>query len=141
MRVPLVDKDQLAEKIEIEFEGRPLVALPGESVAATLAASGILDLRTSGTGSSRGIFCGMGVCHDCLVEIDGQPNQRACMTKVDRPMKVCRQRFPGGLPSNNNINEARQTGFPRIETLELLVVGGGIGGMSAAAVAAENRSS
>ena len=137
MRVPLVDKDQLAEKIEIEFEGRPLVALPGESVAATLAASGILDLRTSGTGSSRGIFCGMGVCHDCLVEIDGQPNQRACMTKVDRPMKVCRQRFPGGLPSNNNINEARQTGFPRIETLELLVVGGGIGGMSAAAVAAE----
>ncbi|SVC00399.1 uncharacterized protein METZ01_LOCUS253253, partial [marine metagenome] len=91
VRVPLVDKDEIPGQIEIEFEGRPLVALSGESVAATLAANGILDLRTSPTGTSRGIFCGMGVCHDCLVEIDGQQNQRACMIKVDRPMKVYRQ--------------------------------------------------
>jgi NADPH-dependent 2,4-dienoyl-CoA reductase/sulfur reductase-like enzyme len=59
------------------------------------------------------------------------------MIKVDRPMKVCRQQFPGKLPSHHNTTEAKQTGFPRVETLDLLVVGGGIGGMSAAAVAAE----
>ena len=138
MRVPLVDKDEIPGQIEIEFEGRPLVALSGESVAATLAANGILDLRTSPTGTSRGIFCGMGVCHDCLVEIDGQQNQRACMIKVDRPMKVYRQQFPGRLPPDNNSNREKQAGSPQIETPELLVVGGGIGGMSAAAVAAES---
>ena len=35
----------------------------------------------------RGAFCGMGVCFDCLVCIDGLPNQRACMTKVRAGME------------------------------------------------------
>ena len=138
MRLPLVNKDRISRQIEIEFEGRLLVALPGESVAATLAANGILDLGTSRTGASKGIFCGMGVCHDCLVEIDGQPNQRSCVIKVDQPIKVCRQQFPGGQLPDNNINQTNHGGIPQIETPELLVVGGGIGGMSAAAVAAES---
>ena len=36
------------------------------------------------------MFCGMGVCQECLVEVDGRPNQRACMTKVAAGMAVRR---------------------------------------------------
>jgi hypothetical protein len=45
VRLPLVGKDQLSELIATEVEGQPLVALPGETVAATLSASEILDLH------------------------------------------------------------------------------------------------
>ncbi len=129
--------DKELDNIEIEFEGKPLPAFWGESIAATLTANGILDLRKTRDGSPRGLFCGMGICHDCLVEIDGQPNQRACMTKVDRPMKVRRQEFlgkPSPAPLGTNDTPDKSTEF---EPIELLVIGGGIAGMSAAATAAE----
>ena len=44
--------------------------------------------KTLKTGQPRGIFCGMGVCYDCLVTIDGVPNQRACMTQVKDGMEI-----------------------------------------------------
>ncbi len=136
MRTRIATNKEL-ENIEIEFEGKSLSAFPGESIAATLAANGILDLRRTRAGNPRGLFCGMGICHDCLVEIDGQPNQRACMTKVDRPMKVRRQEFLGKLsPAPLHTNETPDKSA-QFEPVELLVVGGGIGGMSAAATAAE----
>jgi sarcosine oxidase subunit alpha len=54
-----------------------------------LWAAGIRGLRkTAKTGEPRGIFCGMGVCYDCLVTIDGVPNQRACMTLVEDRMEI-----------------------------------------------------
>ena len=81
----------MSDTIEIAFEGTPIAARAGESVAAALAAHGILSLRTTRDAAERGMFCGMGVCQDCLVEIDGKPEQRACMTKVDRPLQVRRQ--------------------------------------------------
>ncbi|MCF8038149.1 MAG: (2Fe-2S)-binding protein, partial [Desulfohalobiaceae bacterium] len=36
----------------------------------------------------RGFFCGMGVCYDCLVTVDGRPGTRACMTQVEDRMEV-----------------------------------------------------
>ena len=44
--------------------------------------------RHTPTGAPRGIFCGMGVCFDCLVTVDGLAEQRACMTPVRRGMRV-----------------------------------------------------
>ena len=61
----------MSDTIEIAFEGTPIAARAGESVAAALAAHGILSLRTTRDAAERGMFCGMGVCQDCLVEIDG----------------------------------------------------------------------
>src|SRR3569623_1464026 len=85
------DRSRMSDSIEIDFEGRKLAARPGESLAATLTANGILALRTTRCDSERGIFCGMGVCQECLVEVDGRPSQRACMTVVDRPLVVRRE--------------------------------------------------
>ncbi|MFD3549216.1 (2Fe-2S)-binding protein [Streptomyces sp. NPDC058655] len=64
----------------VTFDGRELPAQPGQSVAAVLWAAGILAWRTTrGTGAPRGAFCGIGACYDCLVTVNGHPNQRACL--------------------------------------------------------------
>jgi succinate dehydrogenase/fumarate reductase-like Fe-S protein len=61
-------------------------------VAAALFAAGVQACRdTAVSGAARGPFCMMGVCYDCLVRIDGRPNQQACMTPVRDGMTVQRQ--------------------------------------------------
>ncbi|MFE7959436.1 (2Fe-2S)-binding protein [Streptomyces sp. NPDC057413] len=65
------------------FDGRTLTALPGQSLAAALWSAGILSWRTTRrNGTPRGVFCGIGVCHDCLATVNGRPNQRACLIPV-----------------------------------------------------------
>lgn len=120
----------------VTFDGRPIEARRGETVAAALAANGVMALRTTRGGSARGLFCGMGVCQDCLVEIDGRPNQRACMTKIERPMAVRTQRFPPALapdPGDGPCTVGQRAAL----TPDVLVIGGGAGGLTAAALAAE----
>lgn len=70
-------------------DGEPVQAYPGETVATVLLALGRRTFRhTDRLHAPRGLFCGMGVCFDCLVTIDGQPNVRACMTTVQAGMVV-----------------------------------------------------
>ncbi|MGW2814510.1 (2Fe-2S)-binding protein [Streptomyces sp. NPDC001415] len=65
---------------EITLDGRPVSALPGQSVAAALWAAGILAWRTTREeGRPRGAFCGIGQCYECLAVINGVPNRRACL--------------------------------------------------------------
>ena len=117
--------------IEIEFEGQRLQAQAGESLAAALTAHGVMALRTTRNAAARGMFCGMGVCQDCLVEVDGKPEQRACMTKVDRPMSVRRAVHGRALVPA----EAHSSAEVVTERPELLVIGAGPGGLSAAIAA------
>ncbi|MFJ1866212.1 (2Fe-2S)-binding protein [Streptomyces sp. NPDC101733] len=64
----------------ITFDGRELPAQEGQSVAAVLWAAGILAWRTTREGGApRGVFCGIGACHDCLVTVNGHPGRRACL--------------------------------------------------------------
>jgi predicted molibdopterin-dependent oxidoreductase YjgC len=74
---------------EFSFEGQPVKAYPGETVGAALMAAGIMTFRTTRRGERpRGIFCGIGLCFDCLVVADGRPNLRACVTPVIPGMDV-----------------------------------------------------
>ena len=76
-------------KITIVVNGQACAAYEGETVHAALLAAGYRVLRkTSKSGHPRGIFCGMGVCYDCLVTINGVSNQRACMTPVEDRMEI-----------------------------------------------------
>src|SRR3954469_21157010 len=77
-----------ADPVRIRFDGAEIEALPGETIAAALAAADIVALRQARSGALRGPFCGMGACFDCLVTVDGRPNQRACLTKVAPGMEV-----------------------------------------------------
>lgn len=75
--------------ISIVVDGEPVHAHLGESVAAALLADGRRVLRrTVKRGEPRGVFCGMGVCFECLVTIDGAPGVRGCMTVVRDGMRI-----------------------------------------------------
>jgi len=81
------------------FDGREIDAFEGETVAAALLAIGQRQLRrTNRRGEPRGLFCGIGACFDCLVQVDGKPNMQACLTPVRDGMVVETQL---GLGSRN----------------------------------------
>ncbi len=80
-------------QLQIEVDGEPVTAYEGETIAAALAASGRRALRhTARNDAPRGIFCGMGVCFDCMMVVNGVPNVRTCVTRVEAGMKVETQR-------------------------------------------------
>ena len=82
--------------LTILVDGHQLAAYEGESIAAALVASGRRFTRwTARTEEPRGYYCGMGVCQDCLVTVDGLPNVRACMTPVRDGLRVETQRGLG----------------------------------------------
>lgn len=86
-----IERDN-APEITLVFEGKPLTAHQGDTVAAALLAAGHKAFRTTVVnGTSRGPFCMMGVCFECLVEIDGVANRQACMTEARNGMRVKRQ--------------------------------------------------
>jgi predicted molibdopterin-dependent oxidoreductase YjgC len=78
-------------ELTVTLDGRPVTAHAGETVATVLIAEGHDATRTTVRGEPRGVFCGMGVCFDCLVVVDGVPNTRACMTWVAEGMEIRRQ--------------------------------------------------
>ncbi|TYB97851.1 (2Fe-2S)-binding protein [Micromonospora sp. WP24] len=74
---------------QLTFRGVTVAAEPGQSVAAALIAAGITDWRTTGKGGRpRGLFCGIGVCFDCLITVDGIPDQRACLVAAADGMRL-----------------------------------------------------
>ncbi|MEY3935467.1 MAG: (2Fe-2S)-binding protein [Actinobacteria bacterium] len=75
--------------IEFTFDGEKIDAITGQSVAAALLSADQRILRkTRFNNNERGVFCGIGVCFDCLVVIDGITNQRACLIEAKPGMKV-----------------------------------------------------
>jgi predicted molibdopterin-dependent oxidoreductase YjgC len=85
----LEDGVRRGDPVRLSLDGREIGAFAGESVATALLASGVRVVReTAREQAPRGLFCGMGVCFECLVTIDGRPNLRACMTPVADGMRV-----------------------------------------------------
>jgi aerobic-type carbon monoxide dehydrogenase small subunit (CoxS/CutS family) len=76
------------EVIQFSWNGQPVVAYAGETIAAALMVAGHRGLRQTPQGAPRGLYCGMGVCWECSVSVDGRPNIRACMTLVAPGMQV-----------------------------------------------------
>ncbi|MFZ3473549.1 MULTISPECIES: (2Fe-2S)-binding protein [unclassified Streptomyces] len=80
----------------LRFDGRELSAQAGQSIAAVLWSAGILAWRTTReTGAPRGAFCGIGSCYDCLVTVNGRPNQRACLVPARPGDRVTTQEGTG----------------------------------------------
>jgi len=74
------------------FDGRDVTFTDGQTVGAALVGAGIYSWRTTRRQARpRGIFCGIGVCYDCLITIGGVPNQRACLVLARPEMAVTSQ--------------------------------------------------
>lgn len=114
------------------FDGKPIAFRKDQSVAAALSEAGHRSLRQTAKGASRGMFCGMGVCQDCLVTIDGVPNQRACMTLATPGKRLETQT---AFPVLEDTPAAPQNSAARILEPDLAIIGGGAGGLSAAIAA------
>ena len=79
-------------EIAFTFDGEPMRAEAGQTIAAALMADGNASWRSTRFGDSpRGILCGIGVCYDCLLTLNGEPNVRACVTRVESGDDVRRQ--------------------------------------------------
>jgi len=79
-------------RVTILIEGQPMTARSGDTVAAALLLSGLSPYRRTVLGGEpRAPFCLMGVCFDCLVQIDGLANRQACMIEVREGMRIERQ--------------------------------------------------
>lgn len=115
------------------WNGAPLEARPGDSIAAALTAAGVRKLGRGCAGQDRAMFCGMGVCQDCAVQVDGQLGQLACMTKVTPGMTVCAQDDLATPPAPWEGAAAP----PRAVTADVAVIGAGPAGMRAALGLAE----
>ena len=75
--------------LQFTFDDQIISAKSGQSVGAALLAADVRKLRTTRFDQNPlGVFCGIGVCFDCLVVIDGITNQRACIVEVKPGMKV-----------------------------------------------------
>ncbi|MFG3341177.1 (2Fe-2S)-binding protein [Glycomyces sp. NPDC048151] len=69
--------------MRVRFDGEEVEVQEGQTVAGVLLAKGVRSWRTTrGGGRPRGVFCGIGVCFDCLVVVNGVPDVRACQRVV-----------------------------------------------------------
>ncbi len=76
-------------RIRIVVDDVEVAAFAGESVAAALLAAGRRDLRVApGGGDPRGMYCGIGLCFECVMAVDGQGQVRTCQTPVSDGMRV-----------------------------------------------------
>ena len=84
------------KRVKFILDGRELEGHAGEPIAAALHASGVKILRKSiRYGRPRGFFCAVGKCASCLMRVNGIPNTRVCVTKLDEGMKIETQEGKG----------------------------------------------
>lgn len=122
------------DAFRIRFEGRTIEAWPGESIAAALINAGETGMRKTALGEPRGLWCGMGVCGECRVVVDGEV-RRACMEMARPGQMVTRAAARADPGAGTGSGEgALHDDVPR--TPDLLVVGAGPAGLSAARIAA-----
>jgi predicted molibdopterin-dependent oxidoreductase YjgC len=89
-------------QVRFTFDGEEISADDGQTVAAALLAAGRRVWRyTAERGRPRGLFCGMGICFDCLVEVGGRPNRRACQTAVAEGLSVRTQDGTGSWEASS----------------------------------------
>jgi len=117
---------QCGADVAIRVDGQAIAAIEGDTIAAAMAASGLRQFGVD-RGRIRAGFCGMGVCMDCIVTVDGRPGQRACLTKVQPGQEI---HTKGGAA-------AGRPGKPlREERCDVAIVGAGPAGLAAAAMLA-----
>ncbi|APO94285.1 2Fe-2S iron-sulfur cluster-binding protein [Xanthomonas vesicatoria] len=77
----------MSATVRLYVDAQPVDVPAGASVAAAVAQA-TLQFRQSSSGQPRAPLCGMGVCFECRVRIDGIAQQRACLVDAHEGMQV-----------------------------------------------------
>ncbi|MTD17165.1 (2Fe-2S)-binding protein [Nakamurella sp. YIM 132087] len=72
-----------AQLFSFTVDDRPVTAYPGETIAAAAIAAGIRVQRRGVDGSARGLYCGIGVCGECEMSVDGRFSVRTCVEPAE----------------------------------------------------------
>lgn len=120
----------------IFYQGRLIPVVPGETIAAALFASGEIAQGLGKDGRPRGLHCGMGVCHDCLVSVDGRAGVRSCLVKAEDGMRV-EPHSAARIAVAAGVDLARVPEALPAREVDVLVVGAGPAGLRAALTAAK----
>lgn len=111
----------------LSYEGRGVPVAASDTVASAMVAAGELGNRCDDRGDLRGVWCGMGVCHECAVTIDGREGALACITPARSGQIIetqsARRRVPTAVPTPRPESEL---------TPDVLVIGAGPAGLAAA---------
>lgn len=83
---------EITDVVSFTFDGAPMTAERGQTLATALLADGVDVFRTSVVGGKpRGPYCLMGVCFECLLTVDGVQNRQSCLLEVRDGMEVTSQ--------------------------------------------------
>lgn len=86
---PVASETRPTRTLTLTFNGQTLTVPAGITVAAALLMSGINRFRATPVSEApRAPYCMMGVCFECLVDIDGVPNRQSCLIEVADGMHV-----------------------------------------------------
>ena len=78
----------MLEELQIRVDGKQVIIPVGTVVAAAIARAGVIRFRRSVLGQARGPLCGMGICMECRVTINGRSHCRSCQTLCEQGMEV-----------------------------------------------------
>lgn len=79
---------RILKTISITINGETVEADAGSNVASALLNAGVTKFRTSVVGEARAPFCGMGICYECRVTIDGVRHEKSCQIPVREAMII-----------------------------------------------------
>jgi predicted molibdopterin-dependent oxidoreductase YjgC len=86
---PILGPSHEKPTVEIEVNGKKILAIPGEMISSALIAANIKVFRRTLKGNEpRSYFCGIGQCTDCMMTVDNVPGVRTCITPVKAGMKI-----------------------------------------------------
>ena len=92
---PILQFDR-GDKVTFTFNGQPVEGYTNETIAAALHAAGIRELgHSQNLHRPRGLFCAIGNCSSCFMNVDGEANVRVCVTKLKDGMVVTEQEGKG----------------------------------------------
>ena len=90
--------DVNSKKIKFSFENKEYEAYSGETVASALIRNGVKNLRKDRSENYRGVYCNMGICNECIVEINGNQSIKSCTANIQENDKIFIQKYNAELP-------------------------------------------
>ena len=92
---PILDYER-GKKVTFSYNGQTVEGYESETIAAALHAAGVRKLgESSQLHRPRGLFCAIGNCSSCFMTVNGEPNVRVCVTRLEEGMVVEEQHGKG----------------------------------------------